>query len=145
VDVGTRGEDDIADDAGVVVSIDEVSELDDKDDVDEAKSEMEEVMGMITDVVDVAEENGEGKLEIELDVGKVEGVAVVVNGVVDGAESEMEDVIGMITDVEGVAVVVNSVVDGSAVAVVMEGATVVAVVVCGADGRTTVGGNEYPP
>ena len=96
-------------------TVDDVSEFDnDKENVDEAESEMEEVMGMVTDVVGVAEDN---TVDTEVGVGKVEGVAVVVNGVVDG----------------GVAVVV------------MGDVRVVGDVVCGADGRITVGGNEDPP
>ena len=122
VEVG--GEDDVADDEETAVRVDvvddeemvdDVSEFDnDKENVDEAESEMEEVMGMVTDVVGVAEDN---TVDTEVGVGKVEGVAVVVNGVVDG----------------GVAVVV------------MGDVRVVGDVVCGADGRITVGGNEDPP
>jgi len=73
----------------------------------------------------------------------VEGIAVVVNGIVNGAESK--ELIGMVMDVEGVAGVVNSVMDGGVVVAVTKGATVVAVVICGADGRITVAWYEYPP
>jgi hypothetical protein len=66
---------------------------------------------MVMDVVGIAED----KVDTEVDVGKLEGVAVVVSCVVDG----------------GIAVVVIGGVVGD--------------VVCGADGRITVGGNENPP
>lgn len=109
--VRVEGED-VADDEDEKGTVDDVSEFEnDEEIVDEAESEIEEVMGMVTDVVGVAED----MVDTEVDVGKLEGVAVVVNCVVDG----------------GVAVVVIGGVVGE--------------VVCGADGRITVGGNEDPP
>jgi len=127
VTVGVEGEDDVADDEETVVrvdvpdeeeTVDDVSEFDnDKEDVEDAESEIEEVIGMTMDVVGVAEGDGDNTVVTEVGIGKVEGVAVVVNGVVVG----------------GVAVVV------------IGDVRVVGDVVCGADGRITVGGNEDPP
>ena len=109
--VKVESEDDVADDEDERETVDDVSEFDnDKENVDEAEMEME-VIGMVTDVEGVAE----GVVDTEVGVGKLEGVAVVVNCVVAG----------------GVAVVVIGGVVGD--------------VVCGADGRITVGGNEDPP
>jgi hypothetical protein len=109
--VRVESEDDVADDEDEKEAVDDVTELDnDKENVDEAEIEMG-VIGMVTDVVGVAED----MVDTEVGVGKLEGVAVVVNCVVDG----------------GVAVVVIGGVVGD--------------VVCGADGRITVGGNEDPP
>ena len=125
--MGVEGEDDVADDEETVVrvdvpdeeeTVDDVSEFDnDKEDVEDAESEIEEVIGMTMDVVGVAEGDGDNTVVTEVGIGKVEGVAVVVNGVVVG----------------GVAVVV------------IGDVRVVGDVVCGADGRITVGGNEDPP